>query len=50
MTGVDGDERVAHPGGDVTVRIGGAVVTGPTPSMFRVRDPDGNALLLIGDA
>jgi catechol 2,3-dioxygenase-like lactoylglutathione lyase family enzyme len=47
--GLEADAAVAHPDGDVTVRIGGAVVTGPTPSMFRVRDPDGNALLLIGD-
>ena len=34
---------------DVTSALGGATVTGPTPSMFRVRDPDGNALLIIGD-
>jgi catechol 2,3-dioxygenase-like lactoylglutathione lyase family enzyme len=47
--GFEADAAVAHPGGDVTVRIRGAVVTGPTPSMFRLRDPDGNALLLIGD-
>jgi hypothetical protein len=42
-----GDRRVGVQG--VTVRIGGAAVTGPTPSMFRVRGPDGNASLLIGD-
>jgi catechol 2,3-dioxygenase-like lactoylglutathione lyase family enzyme len=40
---------LATPGSDVTVRLGGATVTGPTPSMFRLRDPDGNTLLIIGD-
>lgn len=40
---------LATPGSDVTVQLGGATVTGPTPSMFRLRDPDGNALLIIGD-
>ncbi|WP_035127929.1 VOC family protein [Conexibacter woesei] len=40
---------LATPGSDVTVQLGGATVTGPTPSMFRLHDPDGNALLIIGD-
>jgi catechol 2,3-dioxygenase-like lactoylglutathione lyase family enzyme len=40
---------LATPGSDVTVQLGGATVTGPTPPMFRLRDPDGNALLIIGE-
>ncbi|HEY6759176.1 MAG TPA: VOC family protein [Baekduia sp.] len=46
--GWDVDGAVAHPGSDVTVTVGAATVTGPTPPMFRLRDPDGNALLIIG--
>ncbi|WCB93769.1 hypothetical protein DSM104299_02485 [Baekduia alba] len=45
--GADVDAVVARPGGDVAIRVGSADVVGPTPAMFGLRDPDGNALLVI---
>ena len=45
--GVDVDAEVARPGGDVEVSIGATRVVGPAPAMFFLRDPDGNALLVV---
>ena len=45
--GVEVDAHVARPGGDVTIRLGTADITGPDPAMFRLRDPDGNALIVV---
>jgi catechol 2,3-dioxygenase-like lactoylglutathione lyase family enzyme len=45
--GLDADRVIARPGGDEPMRIGAATIIGPTPAMFRVRDPDGNSLLLV---
>jgi catechol 2,3-dioxygenase-like lactoylglutathione lyase family enzyme len=47
--GLDVDPAVARPGSDDTIMIGTATITGPTPAMFYVRDPDGNALLVVGE-
>jgi catechol 2,3-dioxygenase-like lactoylglutathione lyase family enzyme len=46
--GVDVDEAIAREGAPVEIRIGSAAIVGPTPSMFYLRDPDGNALLVVG--
>jgi catechol 2,3-dioxygenase-like lactoylglutathione lyase family enzyme len=46
--GVDVDEVIARPGSDATIAIGTASIIGPTPAMFYLRDPDGNALLIVG--
>jgi catechol 2,3-dioxygenase-like lactoylglutathione lyase family enzyme len=48
LRGVDVDEHVARVGASTEIRIGAATVVGPTPSMFYFRDPDGNALLVVG--
>lgn len=45
--GLDVDPVVAHPGDATVVRIGSVDVAGPTPAMFWLRDPDGNALLVV---
>jgi catechol 2,3-dioxygenase-like lactoylglutathione lyase family enzyme len=45
--GVDVDAEVARPGGDVEVAIGATRVVRPSPAMFFLRDPDGNALLMV---
>jgi catechol 2,3-dioxygenase-like lactoylglutathione lyase family enzyme len=46
--GRDVDPAVAREGSPASIRIGSAEVVGPTPPMFGLRDPDGNALLVIG--
>jgi catechol 2,3-dioxygenase-like lactoylglutathione lyase family enzyme len=46
--GVDVDDHVARAGAPAEIRIGAATVVGPEPSMFYFRDPDGNALLVVG--
>jgi catechol 2,3-dioxygenase-like lactoylglutathione lyase family enzyme len=46
--GVDVDDQVARAGAPAEIRIGAATVVGPEPSMFYFRDPDGNALLVVG--
>jgi catechol 2,3-dioxygenase-like lactoylglutathione lyase family enzyme len=46
--GLDVDPAVARPGTDDTIMIGTATIVGPTPAMFYLRDPDGNALLVVG--
>jgi catechol 2,3-dioxygenase-like lactoylglutathione lyase family enzyme len=46
--GVDFYDAVARAGAPTEIRIGTADVVGPFPPMFYLRDPDGNALLLVG--
>ena len=46
--GVDVDEHVARVGAPTEIQLGSARVVGPSPSMFYFRDPDGNALLVVG--
>jgi catechol 2,3-dioxygenase-like lactoylglutathione lyase family enzyme len=45
--GVDVDPEVARPGSAAKIRMGSVEVAGPQPPMFYVRDPDGNALMII---
>ena len=45
--GVDVDAEVARPGSKARIRMGAADVEGPQPPMFYLRDPDGNALMII---
>ena len=45
--GVDVDAEVARPGAPAKIRMGAVEVVGPEPPMFYVRDPDGNALMVI---
>ena len=45
--GVDVDAEVARPGAPAKVRMGAVEVVGPEPPMFYLRDPDGNALMII---
>jgi catechol 2,3-dioxygenase-like lactoylglutathione lyase family enzyme len=45
--GLDVDNEVARPGGPVRIRVGAVDVVGPQPPMFHLRDPDGNALLIV---
>jgi catechol 2,3-dioxygenase-like lactoylglutathione lyase family enzyme len=45
--GVDVDAEVARFGGSVAIRIGPVDTTDPFPPMFYLRDPDGNALLVV---
>jgi len=45
--GVDVDAAVARPGTPARIQIGAADVLGPEPPMFYLRDPDGNALMII---
>ncbi len=45
--GVDVDAEVARPGAPARIQIGAANVLGPEPPMFYLRDPDGNALMVI---
>ena len=44
--GIDVDAAVAREGAPRSITLGAAEVVGPTPPMFYLRDPDGNALLL----
>jgi len=48
VAGVDVDAEIARDGSPAEIRLGTADVVGPTPAMFYVRDPDGNALLIVG--
>jgi catechol 2,3-dioxygenase-like lactoylglutathione lyase family enzyme len=45
--GVEVDAEVARPGSAAKIRIGAVEVEGPQPPMFYLRDPDGNALMVI---
>ncbi|MFZ0214758.1 MAG: VOC family protein [Candidatus Dormiibacterota bacterium] len=45
--GLDVDAEVARVGAPAEIRIGAVQLAGPTPPMFYVRDPDGNALLVV---
>jgi catechol 2,3-dioxygenase-like lactoylglutathione lyase family enzyme len=47
VRGVDVDAAVARPGAPARIQIGAADVLGPEPPMFYLRDPDGNALMII---
>jgi catechol 2,3-dioxygenase-like lactoylglutathione lyase family enzyme len=46
--GHDVDGEVAREGSPRSIRVGAARVVGPSPAMFGLRDPDGNALLIVG--
>jgi catechol 2,3-dioxygenase-like lactoylglutathione lyase family enzyme len=45
--GVDVDAEVARVGAPAKIRLGAVEMAGPQPPMFYLRDPDGNALLII---
>jgi catechol 2,3-dioxygenase-like lactoylglutathione lyase family enzyme len=45
--GVDVDAEVARVGAPAAIRIGAVELVGPAPPMLWIRDPDGNALLLV---
>jgi catechol 2,3-dioxygenase-like lactoylglutathione lyase family enzyme len=45
--GVDVDPEVARVGAPAEIRIGPVEMAGPVPPMFYLRDPDGNALLIV---
>jgi catechol 2,3-dioxygenase-like lactoylglutathione lyase family enzyme len=45
--GLDVDGEVARVGSPTEIRIGAVEMAGPQPPMFWVRDPDGNALLVV---
>jgi catechol 2,3-dioxygenase-like lactoylglutathione lyase family enzyme len=45
--GLDVDAEVARPGASREIAIGAVRLTDPQPPMFRVRDPDGNTLLVV---
>jgi catechol 2,3-dioxygenase-like lactoylglutathione lyase family enzyme len=45
--GVDVDEAVARVGAPTRIRLGAVELAEPTPTMFYVRDPDGNSLLIV---
>jgi catechol 2,3-dioxygenase-like lactoylglutathione lyase family enzyme len=46
-SGVDVDPEVARVGAPAAIRIGAVEMAGPVPPMFYLRDPDGNALLVV---
>jgi catechol 2,3-dioxygenase-like lactoylglutathione lyase family enzyme len=46
--GIDVDPAVARVGAPTEIRLGAVDVVGPVPAMFYLRDPDGNALLVVG--
>jgi catechol 2,3-dioxygenase-like lactoylglutathione lyase family enzyme len=46
-SGVDVDPEVARVGAPAAIRIGAVELVGPVPPMFWLRDPDGNALLMV---
>jgi catechol 2,3-dioxygenase-like lactoylglutathione lyase family enzyme len=48
--GIDADAEIARPGSPAKIRVGGVDVVEPQPPMFHVRDPDGNALLVVQPA
>jgi catechol 2,3-dioxygenase-like lactoylglutathione lyase family enzyme len=43
----DVDDQVARVGSPAEIRIGAVQQSEPMPPMFWVRDPDGNALLIV---
>jgi catechol 2,3-dioxygenase-like lactoylglutathione lyase family enzyme len=45
--GVDVDPAIARVGAPTRIRLGAVELAEPTPSMFYVRDPDGNSLLIV---
>ncbi|HEY1635241.1 MAG TPA: VOC family protein [Acidimicrobiales bacterium] len=45
--GIDVDDQVARVGSPAEIRIGAVQLAGPVPPMFYLRDPDGNALLVV---
>jgi hypothetical protein len=45
--GIDVDDQVARVGSPAEIRIGAVKLAGPVPPMFYLRDPDGNALLVV---
>jgi catechol 2,3-dioxygenase-like lactoylglutathione lyase family enzyme len=45
--GVDVDAEVARAGAPAKIRMGAVEIVGPEPPMFYLRDPDGNALMII---
>jgi catechol 2,3-dioxygenase-like lactoylglutathione lyase family enzyme len=45
--GIDVDNQVARVGSPGEIQIGAVQLAGPVPPMFYLRDPDGNALLLV---
>ena len=45
--GLDVDPAVARAGSPARIRMGAVEVVGPEPPMFYLRDPDGNALMII---
>ena len=46
--GVDVDGEIAREGAPATIRIGADSIVGPSPAMFYLRDPDGNAVMVVG--
>jgi catechol 2,3-dioxygenase-like lactoylglutathione lyase family enzyme len=46
--GVDVDEAIARAGAPTRISIGAADLVEPFPPMFYFRDPDGNALMIVG--
>lgn len=47
--GLDADPAIARAGSPAEIRLGGVALTEPWPAMFYLRDPDSNALLVVGD-
>jgi catechol 2,3-dioxygenase-like lactoylglutathione lyase family enzyme len=45
--GVDVDPQIARKGAPARIRLGAVELVGPVPAMFWLRDPDGNALLMV---
>lgn len=45
--GLDVDAEIARAGSAVSIRIGALDVVEPFPPMFHVRDPDGNAVMIV---
>lgn len=46
--GHDVDPAIARAGSPARITLGGVSLTEPWPPMFYLRDPDGNALLVVG--
>ncbi len=44
---LDVDPNIARAGAPTQIRVGAADVVEPDPPMFYLRDPDGNALLVV---
>jgi catechol 2,3-dioxygenase-like lactoylglutathione lyase family enzyme len=45
--GLDVDAEIARAGSPASIRIGALDVVEPFPPMFHVRDPDGNAVMVV---